>query len=122
MDDSPTPSPTMKSKTLVALALGSLLASCGTTSVAPENHWNSSYAGDRIVYQFTGYRGAVDGGFFGFMGSELGSIGTTSVRHFMNYNPANPLQSGLVDRANVPTPPPTKKFKVKNDTSPQRIF
>ena len=115
----------MKAKTLVAPLLGALalssLASCYST-VAPTNHWNSVYPAKRAVYQFTGYRGAVDGGFFSFIGAELGTIGATSVRHFLNYNPNNPLQNGLVERASVPTPPKESKFKLKNDRSPQRIF
>jgi hypothetical protein len=106
----------MKSTFLIALALGALASSCAS------NHWNPTHVGQRVTYQFTGYRGPVDGNFFAFVGAELGTIGVTSVRHFLNYNPQNPFQYGTVDRESVPTPPPVDEFEVENEQSPRRVY
>lgn len=106
----------MKSKTVLAIALGALASSCVT------NHWNPSNIGERLTYQFTGYRGAVDGTVFEFMAAELGTIGVTTARHFLLYNPDNPFNNAPVGRGEVPTPPPVEEFEIKNPTSPRRVF
>ncbi|MEO0650127.1 MAG: hypothetical protein AAFZ65_05570 [Planctomycetota bacterium] len=115
---------TLKSASTAALGLtlAGLVASCGSTRPATLNHWNGAYALKRVNYQFTGYRGGIDGGFFAFLGAELATISTTTSRHFLNYNPSNPFQNGTVDRESVARPPKPERFKVKNDRSPQRIF
>lgn len=107
----------MNAKPLAALLLGALVSSCASSS-----HWNSLSAVDRITYQFTGYRGPIDGNVFSFIGAEMATMGVTTVRHFFNYDPENPFQSGSVERGAVPTPPSANRFKVKNDRSPQRVF
>ena len=108
---------------LAALGLTlSGLAACGSTRPATLNHWNGAHAFKRVNYQFTGYRGPIDGNYLAFLGAELAKIGETSSRHFLNYNSENPFQNGPVERESVARPPKTERFKLKNDRSPRRIF
>jgi hypothetical protein len=102
------------------LACAGWLGACSSNRVATTNHWNAAYIPHRVTYQFTGYRGATDGSYFGFLGGEMSALGMSLSRHLWHYNSDNPMQNGKTDREDPPRPP-RQDFEVANEKSPRRI-
>jgi len=118
-----------------ALALVAGTSGCNTpilqTDPAVEDsHWNIDSLDARVIKQFTGYKGPIEGTYWGrFSLSHLGFTGDhltkyrkarrlTFRRHFLNNNPYNPFgpEDPSITRPNKDfgDPPPVRKFKVKN--------
>ena len=95
---------------LAALVLGGLaLGSCSSTgtdtksnieewadrtpTTVRENHWNIGSVTPRMVYAFTGYRPEDWKTYRDFQYEDKRDMNNTMRRHFLNRNPASPLQA-----------------------------
>jgi hypothetical protein len=103
----------MNRPTLGALAALLALASSCSTPAYENNHWHINNVPPRISYHFAGYRQSVDGPYGDRLRNDGQEVWLTLQRHFLNYDPHNPLLP-------VPTPkpyrpePPNVEFQVKN--------
>jgi len=107
-----------------ALALAAGTSGCNTSvlktdSEVPDSHWNIDSLDARIVKQFTGYKGPVEGSYWGDHRRKLiASRRLTLRRHFLNNNPYNPFEPEDPNitrpKRDLEDPPPVRKFKVKN--------
>ncbi len=75
------------------LVLSSLLASCRSGAGNPDSHWNIDSVDNRIVKQFTGYRGSIDGTYLEYQRQKKNDLNLTLKRHFLGVNPTNPFQT-----------------------------
>jgi hypothetical protein len=98
----------MKRLSLGALAAFGLLASSCTTTAYENNHWHINHIAPRVSYHFFGYRPSVDGAYHEKLWSDIGDMGVTLRRHFINDNPDNPLLAH-------PTLPPYRPQPPQNE-------
>ena len=95
------------------ILLGLLSAQGCTTPAYENNHWHINHVAPRMSYHFAGYRQSMYGDPRDYFRGEMDDVVLTLERHFLNYNPQNPLFP-------VPTPkpyrpvPPNVQFEVKN--------
>ena len=87
--------------------------------MVPDSHWNIDSLDQRIIKQFTGYKGAVDGKYWTeYRRKQVSARRLTLRRHFLNNNPYNPFEpeDPNITRPDkdFDDPPPVRKFKVKN--------
>jgi len=102
------------------LALAASISGCVNTDPGVKNsHWNIDSVDNRVVKQFTGYKGPVEGTFWGdHLTKYRKARRLTLRRHFLNNNPHNPFEpedpSISRPRKDFGDPPSVKEFEVKN--------
>lgn len=85
---------TLSRFSLVAAGLLAALASgCQSAPGQEHSHWNLESVGQRISYQFLGYRKDLDGSWRDKSWEDKKDINKTLRRHFLNNNPDNPFQA-----------------------------
>ena len=67
------------------------LSSCTTPTLDQTNHWRIESVGPRIVYQFTGYDGMIDGSSSDYAKAQAAHFKVTLQRMLLNVDPNNPL-------------------------------
>lgn len=108
-----------------ALALAAATSGCNATPLLQTDpqvqgsHWNIDSLDTRVVKQFTGYKGAVDGKYWSeYRRKQIAARRLTLRRHFLNNNPYNPFEpedpSITRPKRDFDDPPPVRKFRVKN--------
>jgi hypothetical protein len=94
------------------ILLGVLATGCTTPSYE-NNHWHINHVAPRMAYHFGGYRQSTDGTYFDKLGNDADDVVLTLERHFLNYNPQNPLVPVPAPKPYRPQPP-NVPFEVKN--------